>query len=311
MLAAEVRIVAGRLVGGLPDARAVAPARDAAPGAADPARVPARAPADLARPTQSRASSRSGRCSRRCRWPRSSRATGCCSFLGIGGAALIALLIAPLLLPAAERPSRRSRAAARGRLWLHRAPPRDLAAVAAVARARAARRRAHARRGRSLAIGYRPSLRDQTLVLINPPLDAFAGFLPPTRVAQGLPAPRAVRWLATGTSDVTCRSRRRVHARRAPGDGFLSLPSEQHAARSAATACRSAIAIRFSDLTIDITALDADRRPAGILARFARPLEDPGYRFMDWQGRGFVPFDLPKPAESRTLARVDFTQLLP
>ena len=69
--------------------------------------------------------------------------------------------------------------------------------------------------------------------------------------------------------------------------------------------------IRFSDLTITITALTPDGRPPAIRARFARPLEDPGYLFMDWRGRGFVPFDLPKLAESRTLARVDFAQLLP
>jgi hypothetical protein len=161
-----------------------------------------------------------------------------------------------------------------------------------------------------LSIGYSPELRGQTLVLLNPPLDAYAGYVPPRRVAQGLARPRAVRWLATGASEVRVT---RVDAATLivrPRDGFLSLPSEQMQ-RDPRNRMPVGHRIVFSDLTIEITALTPDGRPAEIRARFARPLEDPGYRFMDWRGRRFEPFALPAIGATRVLPRVDFASLLP
>jgi hypothetical protein len=229
-------------------------------------------------------------------------------FPGIGGAALIALLIAPLLLPAAERPSstRVQRAVGYGCIAIHLV----ISPLWLPLRSRAPLDGERMLAAGDRSIGYSPSLQDQTLVLINPPLDAYAGYVPPRRVAQGLPRPRAVRWLATGASEVRVDRIDAYTLEVRPRDGFLSLPSEQMQ-RDPRNRMEVGHTIRFSDLTITITALTPDGRPATIRARFARPLEDPGYRFMDWRGRGFVPFDLPKPAESRTLARVDFTQLLP
>ena len=68
--------------------------------------------------------------------------------------------------------------------------------------------------------------------------------------------------------------------------------------------------IRYSDLTIEVSAETADQRPAEILARFDHPLEDPRYVFFEWRGLHFVPFALPAIGEARVLPRVDMMGLL-
>ncbi|MFI5309478.1 MAG: hypothetical protein ACHQ53_19130, partial [Polyangiales bacterium] len=70
------------------------------------------------------------------------------------------------------------------------------------------------------------AVRDKTVVLMNPPFDAYAGYVPPTRAALGKNRPHAVRWLATAGGDVSIE---RVDARTLrvrPSLGFLALPSE-------------------------------------------------------------------------------------
>jgi hypothetical protein len=69
--------------------------------------------------------------------------------------------------------------------------------------------------------------------------------------------------------------------------------------------------VRFTDLTIEVSALTKDGRPAEILAHFALPLEDPHYELMQWGDKRFVPFVPPKLGETLLLPRVDFVGLLP
>lgn len=230
-------------------------------------------------------------------------------FPSLGGAGLIALLIGELFgqLPGRTLlPPSAQRLIAYGCVAIHLV----IAPLWLPIRSRAPLDGERMLAAGDLSIGYDPGLRRQTLVLLNPPLDAYAGYIPPRRVAQNQVRPRAVRWLATGASDVrvTRIDDRTLLVR--PRDGFLSLASEQMQ-RDPRNAMPVGHRIVFSDLTIEITALTADRRPAEIRASFARPLEDPGYRFMDWRGRRFEPFALPEIGASRTLPRVDFASLLP
>ena len=48
-----------------------------------------------------------------------------------------------------------------------------------------------------------PDVVDKTVILINPPSDAHAGYLSFRRAADGVPRPRTLRWLATGITEVT------------------------------------------------------------------------------------------------------------
>ncbi len=235
-------------------------------------------------------------------------------FVGVGGAPLIALLLSPWLQGggaevAPVRPPlgmRGQRLVGYGCVFLHL----GLAPLWLPLRVRAPLDGQRMIGTAERSIDLSPAVRDKTVVLMNPPLDAYAGYVPPMRAASGENRPRAVRWLATAGSDVRIT---RVDARTLrvrPANGFLALPSERMQ-RDPSHRMPVGYRVRFSDLEIEVTALTADGRPAEILARFARPLEDPHYELMQWRGRVFVPFTPPPPGRSVVLPKVDFTRLLP
>jgi hypothetical protein len=156
-----------------------------------------------------------------------------------------------------------------------------------------------------------PAIRDKTVILVNPPADPYAGLLPTLRAAEGRPMPRALRWLATGASEVRVTRVDDRSLRVRPAAGFLSLPSERMQ-RNPARRMPVGHEVRYSDTTIRVTAITADGRPAEILARFDAPLEDARFVFLAWSpDKRFVPFALPAVGQSRTLPKVDFASLLP
>jgi hypothetical protein len=226
-------------------------------------------------------------------------------FIGLGAVPLVAMLIADVLQPGTAPVPRITRLAGRACIGLHLVlaplllPLRVLAPLhgeVLVTRA-------------DHSIDESASVRDKTIVLMNPPLDAYAGYLPPTRVAQGRNRPRALRWLATAGSAVTVR---RVDARTLrvrPALGFLALPSEIMQ-RDPRDRMPIGYRVRFSDLAIEVTALTADGRPAEILAQFDLPLEDGRYEFYEWRGLRYQPFAPPRIGQARVLPRVDFVSLL-
>ena len=154
------------------------------------------------------------------------------------------------------------------------------------------------------------AVRERTVVLINPPVDAYAGYIPPLREAQGRPRPRALRWLATGASAVTITRVDATTLRVRPDAGFLSQSSERMQ-RNPDNAMPLGYRVVFSDLTIEVTALTDDGRPAEILAHFAAPLEDPRYELLRWGDGHFVPLAPLPIGASRRFPAVDFTELLP
>lgn len=52
--------------------------------------------------------------------------------------------------------------------------------------------------------------------------------------------------------------------------------------------------VPLSRMTIQVTAVTQDGRPAEATFRFAVPLEDPSLRWVVWQNGGFVPFNPPR-----------------
>lgn len=228
-------------------------------------------------------------------------------FIGIGGMGLIALLLEPWLMPSAYAElSRKRRVALAGLAGLHLM----LAPVWLPLRVRAPLDIERMVRAGERSIDDSPSVRDKTVVLMNPPVDAYAGYVPPIRAAEGRPRPAAVRWLATGASDVRITREDPTTLRVRPAAGFLSLPSErmQRDPRD-----RMAVGQRvpLSDLSIEITELMPDGRPAEILAHFRYPLEDSHYLLLQWEHGRFQAFTPPTVGSSVTLPAVDFASLLP
>jgi hypothetical protein len=231
-------------------------------------------------------------------------------FIGAGAMPLVALLLRDLFEPLADERPPLGRAGQRAVVYgcavLHLA----IAPLLLPLRVRAALDGERMLTAADRSIDDSPAVRDKTVVLMNPPLDAFAGFLPPMRAAEGRSRPHGLRWLATGGSDVRIERIDLRTLRVRPTGGFLALPSERMQ-RNPKNRMPIGYTVRFSDLSIEITSLTPDGRPAEILARFERPLEDASYELYAWQEKRFVLFSPPKVGQAVLLPRVDFTHLLP
>lgn len=153
-----------------------------------------------------------------------------------------------------------------------------------------------------------PAVRDKSVILVNPPADAFAGYIPTLRAATGRPRPRHLRWLATGASAVKVQRVDDHSLRVAPAAGFLSLASE-FMQRSPRKRMPVGHVVELTGLSITVTRLMPDGRPAEILARFFLPLESDRLVFLQWSPAGFVPFPLPPVGSAVTLPPADFVSL--
>jgi hypothetical protein len=117
-----------------------------------------------------------------------------------------------------------------------------------------------------------------------------------------------VRILGTGASAmaITRVDERTLLVR--PDRGFLSSPVDTML-RSARRPMALGAAIDLSDVTIEITEMTSDGRPAEVRFRFRLPLEDPSLMWRRWGVRGYVPFDLPRIGETTRLDAVDLASL--
>jgi hypothetical protein len=153
---------------------------------------------------------------------------------------------------------------------------------------------------------------DQTLVLINPPLDPFADYFPIYRAAARRPRPKHLRWLATGVSALSIERVDAHTLRVRPAAGYLSS-SSQLMLRSRRHPLAQGEVVSLTGTTFEVTALTADGRPAEVEVRFSVPLEDPSLRFMQWgdsPNHGYVPFVIPRQGQRVLVPAVDMLDVL-
>jgi len=153
-----------------------------------------------------------------------------------------------------------------------------------------------ARAERSIPSG--PEVRRQTVVLVNPPSDLFAGYVLLTRHARGTVEPERLRWLASTRRAVTVT---RVDERTLvvrPEGGFAEQASEQML-RSPRHPLEPGQQLGLTG--VQITLGDGDARFV-----FDRPLEDPSLVWLRWDVDRYRPFTLPPLGSTVTLPSVDF-----
>lgn len=153
-----------------------------------------------------------------------------------------------------------------------------------------------------------PAVAHRTVVLVNPPADAFAGYLPMMRAASGRVLPGRLRWLTTAASAATIERLDDRTLAASLEDGFLSLASERMQ-RSARNPMPVGYTVHLGGMTVVVTAVTSDARPKSIRATFDAPLEDPALLFLRWTRDGYVPFAIPAIGERVTLPAVDFSKL--
>jgi hypothetical protein len=231
-------------------------------------------------------------------------------FIGVGAAGLLAGLVAEVIADTRPQAPPLGRGMQRAMGWAAVVLHLGIAPLWLPLRVRAPLDGERMMEQANRSIDRGESIRGRTVVLINPPMDAYAGYLPPKREALGIPRPRAIRWLATASSDVTVIREDARTLRVRPEHGFLRYAFDRMQ-RDPRNVMPVGYRVRFSDVEIEVTALTADGRPAEIVARFDAPLEDARFQFLKWGERRFVPFELPTVGERVTLPEVDFTTLLP
>lgn len=153
-----------------------------------------------------------------------------------------------------------------------------------------------------------PSIADKTVVLVNPPNDAFAGYVHLMRQARHQVRPRRLYWLATGTAPLTLTRLDERTLRVAPSGGFLRHEIDQML-RTPRRPFRAGERIELTGLTIEIEAVDRGR-PLTVLARFDRPLEDPQLVWRRWDGRTYVPYQALRIGETEVFPAADLQKLL-
>jgi hypothetical protein len=148
-----------------------------------------------------------------------------------------------------------------------------------------------------------------TLVLVNPPVNPFAAYLPLLWEARHEPRPRHFLSLASGVSGLRVM---RVDSRTLslrPERGFLCHSSELML-RSHARPLALGEMVRLDAATFEVTALTPDGRPAEVTVRFRTSLDDPTLLLMRWERTGYVRFDPPAPGETTILPAADFVRIL-
>jgi hypothetical protein len=148
-----------------------------------------------------------------------------------------------------------------------------------------------------------------TLVLVNPPVNPFAAYLPLYWEAKGITRPGRFLPLASGFTSLHVRRLDSRTLSLRPERGFLGHASELML-RSHARKMVLGETVRLDVATFEVTELTADGRPAQVAVRFEQSLDDPALVLMQWGHTGYIPFKPPAPGEAVTLPAANMLQIL-
>ncbi|MBN1513704.1 MAG: hypothetical protein JXB13_16935 [Phycisphaerae bacterium] len=143
------------------------------------------------------------------------------------------------------------------------------------------------------------SLAQQDLVLVNPPSIIHAAYAPLLREANGQSVPRHLRTLAPGMGRLTLHRSDECTLVIRPDKGFVAGPLDS-LVRDERNPMAVGQAVHLTGLTVTVSALTPDRRPAEAMFRFEKPLEAPSLRWLHWEKGEFVPF-VPPPMGATTV----------
>jgi hypothetical protein len=154
-----------------------------------------------------------------------------------------------------------------------------------------------------------PDLEKRTVIIANPPLLDLASCLALVRATRGEPVPRRVRWLNAGTNGLTLTrtSDRSLVVR--PSRGFFADRGDR-IFRSARRPMKLGEEVVLKDVSVTITELLPDGKPAAAEFVFAQPLESPNYVWRQWTQHGCDPLRLPVVGESVTLPEIAINNLM-
>lgn len=146
------------------------------------------------------------------------------------------------------------------------------------------------------------SVRDKDLILVNPPISFLAGMESFAWAANEFPMPRRIRILTSSLFEP-------VDISRPDANTLVVRPAYGYCAHSMDRLFRDKKAkssvgdrVELAGMTVEITEITMDGRPAEAAFRFSVPLEDTSLRWLQYVDRGYEPFVPPGIGESAILA---------
>jgi hypothetical protein len=154
-----------------------------------------------------------------------------------------------------------------------------------------------------------PEISDKTLIALYPPLFLLVIFFSLLREAKGTPLPERFRWLATSVSELFVERLDEHTLKLRPEGGYLASPT-QRMFRSADRRFQVGERAHCSDVSFEVTGVTADGRPAEVVARFVKSIDDPSLLWLQWGKREYVPFTPPRVGGSLILPKIDALSLV-
>jgi hypothetical protein len=153
-----------------------------------------------------------------------------------------------------------------------------------------------------------PALGDKTLVVVSALSPPHAGYVILQRAARGETIPRHLRTLAPISSSVAIRRVDDQTLEIRPKHGYLSMFLDR-VFRCERRPLARGDRVRLTGMTVEISDLTPDGRPASATFRFDVPLESPSLLWLCFRGNRFEPYPLPAAGETVVL-EIDWPSLL-
>ncbi len=150
------------------------------------------------------------------------------------------------------------------------------------------------------------SVQGKVLIILNHPSSFLAQLVPTVWFLSDKPIPRRFRVLASGDVElrVTRLNERTLTIR--PEGGFLRSFLDR-LYRGPSQPMHSGERVELAGMTVQITGMTPDKRPAEAQFEFDRSLENESLMWMKWENGKFVPFEIPKVGESEVLPPASMT----
>jgi hypothetical protein len=154
------------------------------------------------------------------------------------------------------------------------------------------------------SISSEPSITEKTLVFMSSPSEATVSWLPFERESQGVPRPKALRYLANNFEGVTFErlDERTLRLHTPLGVGALS---QERMTRRNAKGLEVGAEITLSDLQIEIEAVNPEGWPTQVRFTFDAVLEAEKWVWLRWDHGEWVPYRLPAVGQSDLIAPAD------
>lgn len=141
-----------------------------------------------------------------------------------------------------------------------------------------------------------PEVEGRTLVIVNAPSPAHAGYVMLVRALEGVPVPRSVRVLGPAIPSTTIRRLDERTLSIGPEDGYITFILDR-IFRNERRPMADGEHVRLSGLDVEVAARTPDGRPAEARFRFGVPLESPELVWLCFRRGRFVPFTPPAVGE--------------